>query len=375
VRPILYVATTGHGFGHATRMAAVVATIQRSRPDVLPVMVTMSPRWLLASYLEGDFIYRPRCLDVGVIQADSLAIDQAATLEQLQDLQRRSRSLIAAEVDFIRQMSIKNGQVALVLADTPWLAIAIAQGAGVPCWLVGNFGWDFIYRDWGGEFGAIADQISAAYAQSDRLFRLPFHEPMAAFPNITDVGLTGGAPRDSVDVLRDRLQLPEVPRDRTVLLTFGGLGLRQIPYDTLRRFDNWLFLTFDRQAPDDQPNVVKILDPIEDQATQRGDRPVDLMPLCGRVVSKPGYSTFAEACRLEVPIATLTRTGFAEASLLLNGIQDVAHHQILNAQAFLAGDWSFLEQPCTPPRTATRLAKDGNGAIAQAVVNQLPAPP
>jgi hypothetical protein len=121
--------------------------------------------------------------------------------------------------------------------------------------------------------------------------------------------------------------------------------------------------------------VVKILDPIEDQATQRGDRPVDLMPLCGRVVSKPGYSTFAEACRLEVPIATLTRTGFAEASLLLNGIQDVAHHQILNAQAFLAGDWSFLEQPCTPPRTATRLAKDGNGAIAQAVVNQLPAPP
>lgn len=354
-------------------MAAVVATIQRSRPDVLPVMVTMSPRWLLASYLEGDFIYRPRCLDVGVIQADSLAIDREATLQRLQELQGRSRALIAAEVDFIRQMSIKNGRVVLVLADAPWLAIAIAQGAGLPCWLVGNFGWDFIYRDWGGEFGAIADQISATYAQGDRLFRLPFHEPMAAFPRITDVGLTGGSPRESVEGLRDRLQLPDVPRDRTVLLTFGGLGLRQIPYAALRRFDHWLFLTFDRQAPDDQPNLVKILDPTDDQVTRRGDRPVDLMPLCGRVVSKPGYSTFAEACRLNIPIATLSRTGFAEAPLLLNGIQDVAPHQILDVQAFLDGDWSFLEQPCTPPRTTTRLAQDGNETIAQAVLDILPA--
>jgi hypothetical protein len=41
------------------------------------------------------------------------------------------------------------------------------------------------------------------------------------------------------------------------------------------------------------------------------------MPICGRVVSKPGFSTFAEAVKLEVPIVSMTRDDFAESTFLI----------------------------------------------------------
>ncbi len=355
-RPILYVAITNHGFGHATRTASVAATIQQLCPEVLLIMVTTAPRWLLQLYIEGDFIYRPRAFDLGVVQTDSLTMDKVATLEKLQQIRSQQRSLIASEVNFMRQ-----NRVNLILADVPPLVAAIAKTAGIPCWMSSNFGWDFIYRPWGGEFEAIVDWMSDCYSQCDRLFRLPFHESMSAFPNITDVGLTGSSPRYPVDELRSNWGI-SAPIDKTVLLSFGGFGLQQIPYDNLQQFPDWQFITLNLSAPE-LPNLIKI--------TDQKLRPVDFMPLCGRVISKPGYGTFAEAVRAGVPIVTMTREDFAEAALLLEGITNYTHHQILNPAEFFHSNWEFLHQPLQPPQQPQPIAKDGNEAIAHAVIKAI----
>jgi hypothetical protein len=357
--PILYVAITNHGFGHATRTAAVAAEIQRLCPESLLILVTTAPRWLLESYIEGDFIHRPRAFDVGVLQSDSITMDKAATLEKLQQLKQQQRSIIASEVNFIRQ-----NRVRLVLADIPPLAAPIAHAAGIPAWMMSNFGWDFIYRAWGGEFVEIADWIAACFGQCDRLFRLPLHEPMSAFSHITDVGFTGGTPRYSSAELQQRFNLI-APIDQTILLTFGGLGLAQIPYQNLQRLPEWQFFTFDRDAPD-LPNLIKI--------TDHCYRPVDLMPVCGRVVSKPGFSTFSEACRVGTPLVSITRDDFAEAAMLTSGVQDYLPHQILDPSEFFQGDWEFLRQPLQPPRQPELIDRNGNETIAQAVVNFLQSP-
>lgn len=356
LRPILYVAITNHGFGHATRTASVVAEIKRRCPEVLIALVTTAPRWLLESYIQGDFIHRPIALDIGIIQSDSLTMDKPATLEKLKKIRAQAQMIVAGEANYIRQ-----NRMSLVLADIPPLATAIAHAADVPCWMISNFGWDFIYRAWGGEFVEMADWIAEKFSQCDRLFRLPFHEPMSAFPNITDVGLTGGSPRLSVADLRTKFNLT-APVEQTALLTFGGLGLDQIPYQNLQHFPDWQFITFDRQAPN-LPNLIK--------NTDSQFRPVDFMPLCGRVVSKPGYSTFAEACRMDVPIISITRDDFAESPVLLAGIQDHAYHQILKPAEFFQSEWQFLEKPLHSPRTAKTVRKDGNEAIAHAVSEYL----
>ena len=355
-RPAIYFAITAHGFGHAVRAASVAEAVRQLDPEIQLFLVTTAPRWLLEAYIQGDYIHRPRALDVGVIQADSLTMDQGATLAELRRLGDRRAALIASEADFIR-----TNRISLVLADIPPLAAPIAAAAGVPCWMMSNFGWDFIYRDWGGEFWAIADQLSQDYQQCDRLFRLPLHEPMSAFPHLEDTGLTGGHPGFPLEYLRATFQLT-APPERTVLLSFGGLGLQKIPYNVVKDFPDWLFISFDTKAPA-LPNLRRIED--------RRYRPVDFMPLCNRVISKPGYSTFSEALRLGLPIVSLTREGFAESPLLLAGIQDYSEHQLLTPAEFFQGSWDFLNRAPDPPRQATRLPTDGTECIARIIVNAL----
>jgi hypothetical protein len=353
-RPSLYVAITNHGFGHVTRTASVLAELQRRCPELRLIVATTAPRWLLEAYLTADFIHRPRQLDVGVIQSDSLTLDPAATLTALEGLRASAAELIDAESRFIKDQGIQ-----LVLADIPPLATQIAKAAGVPCWMMSNFGWDLIYQQWGEKFDGMVNWIQDCFADCDRLFRLPFHAPMAGFPVIEDIGLTGGQPRHTVQEICDKLKL-SAPKERLVLLTFGGLGLHDIPYHRLEYFPDWQFITFDTKAPDDWPNLVKV--------NGKAYRPVDLMPACGLMVSKPGYGTFAEGCRVGIPIVSLPRANFAEAQYLLAGLQQYSFHQILEIGEFTASSWEFLERPMHPPLTTERLATDGNEVIAQAIL-------
>ncbi|MFZ4640034.1 MAG: glycosyl transferase [Nodosilinea sp.] len=354
--PVVYIAITNHGFGHATRAASIAATLKALAPEVDLILATLAPQWLLQEYLPWDFEYRPVAFDLGVIQPDSLTMDRQATLEQLRQIQASRGQRVEAEARFL-----KNRGVRLVLGDIPPLATAIAHAAGVPCWMVGNFGWDFIYRAMGEEFVPLADWVGDCFRDCDRLFRLPFHEPMAAFPVVTEAGLTGGTPRYDPAVLRDRWHL-STPPDRTVLLTFGGLGLQTIPYAQLAKFSDWQFLTFDQDIPE-LPNLMAV--------PRQGFRPVDVMPICSRVVSKPGFSTFSEACRLDLPIVTITREDFAEGPILVSSMQDHNWHQVLSPEEFFQGRWDFLNQPLQPPRTDQAVAKNGNETIAKAMVEYL----
>ena len=351
-QPVVYIAVTSHGFGHAVRSATIAAKLQQLRPDIALVFATVAPEWLLQSYVEGDFIYRPSIFDVGVIQSDSFTMDKETTLAKMLDIIERENEIIHREVEFI-----DNNNVGLILADIPALAVPIARAANIPCWMMSNFGWDFIYDDWGEEFAEVVSWVKNYYHQSDRLFRLSLSEPMSAFPNITDVGLTGTTPRYSQEDLRAKFNLT-APQEKTVLLTFGGLGIQAIPYHNLQRFDHWQFITFDRAAPD-LPNLFKV--------TDRAFRPLDFMPLCSKVVSKPGYSTFSEALYLDKPIISLTREGFAEAKILLDGIQNYSHHRIVSFAEFRHGNWDFITQNLLPPRLNTTLAKDGAETIVRAI--------
>ncbi|MEM9116788.1 MAG: glycosyl transferase [Cyanobacteria bacterium P01_F01_bin.56] len=352
----LYMAITNHGFGHATRATAVAATVKQLQPDVNIIMATTAPRWLLSSYFDGLFTLREVALDIGVLQPDSLTMDKAATLAALKNIRDRQSELVEQEASFLQAAGVN-----LVLGDIPPLSAIAARAAQIPCWMMSNFGWDFIYRPWGGEFVEMADWIADCFTQCDRLFRLPFHEPMSAFPHITDVGLTGGIPRLSETEARSRFHLT-APKEKTILLTFGGLGITGIPYKNLARFPDWQFITFDRAAPD-LPNLCKVNDYTL--------RPVDFMPFCGRVVSKPGFSTFAEACRLDLPIVTVTRDNFAEGPVLVTAMKQHSYYQVMTPQELAEGTWDFLQAAPQPPLTDQKLSKTGNEEIAGAIAEFL----
>lgn len=355
-RHTLYVAVTYHGFGHVSRTAAVLARLCELMPDVTPVFVTTAPRWLLKAFFPYHFVHRRQPLDVGAVQRKRFDVDKPATLQALRKTERGRRSLIAREALFIRDAGIP-----LVLADIPPVATEIAKAAAVPCWMISNFGWDFIYRSWGSEFLATADQAASCYSRCDRLFRLPFHEPMQAFPTVQDVGLIGPIPRYSRRELATALSLPS-DRTRNILLTFGALAGHRIPYRNVLRFPEYDFFTLDPTAPA-HPNLHRITGPKY--------RPVDIMPLCSRIICRPGYTTFAEACRVRVPTVTTTRPDFPESRFLLEGLRNYNHYQILEPAAVLDSRWTFLRQPMAEPREKRTLRTDGNDVVAREIMRFL----
>lgn len=355
-RPIIYIAISNYGFGHTTRTAAVANTIKKLYPKILVIIATTTPRWLLENHIDGYFIHRPRAFDFGVVQSGSLDVNRQVTLEKLWEIRQNQNSIISSEANFIRQ-----NRVNLILADIPFLVSKIARVADVPCWMMSNFGWNLIYRDWGGEFLEIADWVDECYSQSSRLFRLPFHENMSTFPNITDVGLISSSPRYPEEYIRSTWGIYTLP-EKTILFTFGGLGLQSIPYGNIERFFGWQFITFDKSAPE-LPNLIRINDPKW--------RPIDVMPVCGKIVSKPGFSTFAEAIKLGVPIISITRGNFAESAFLLEGIVNYSHHQIISPEDLFNGNWDFLYKPFMPPRKSEAIAKDGNEVVARSVITYI----
>jgi hypothetical protein len=361
-RPTLYVSITNHGFGHAARTSAVAGLVQELLPEVQLIIATTAPRWLVASYVSGDFIYHPCGHDVGVIQADSLQMNLPATLQEWQKIFDRQEEIISSEAAFLQKMGVD-----LVFADIPPLAMPIGKRAGVPVWAASNFGWDFIYHEWGAEFADITQWIGECYGQCDRMFHLPLSESLDHFPVQEPAGLTGGKSRYSAADVRRDLRLKE--SERTVLMVFGGLGLQAIPYKNVELFPEWQFLTFDRSAPD-LPNLRCIPDPSNDDVSRRY-RPVDIFPICDLVVSKPGYTTYAEAMIADLPVATIPRSGFAESAIIQAALQDYSYHQIIDSVDFFTGCWDFLHQPVLPPRSGQGLPKNGTEQIAQAIVGFL----
>ena len=97
-----------------------------------------------------------------------------------------------------------------------------------------------------------------------------------------------------------------------------------------------------------------------------GVRPLDAMPLVGRLITKPGYSSFCEAFSQDVGIHLVRRRGFAEAPVLERQLQLHGRHRLISAAQLHRGDWE-LDQPLLEPE-AGPLASDGAAVAARSLV-------
>src|SRR5580704_6206460 len=131
---------SGHGFGHASRAIELIRELRVQRSDARIVVRTSVPRWLFAPIAGGDVQVQALETDTGVVQTDSLHLDEEQTARNagrfFEDFDRRA----AIEAELIRGIGAD-----LVAGDIPPLAFAAARRAGVPSVAIGNFTWDWIY--------------------------------------------------------------------------------------------------------------------------------------------------------------------------------------------------------------------------------------
>ena len=293
---------TGHGFGHATRMAAVLGALVGRVPGLRLSLISTAPEWLFRLNLAAPFDFRSRALDVGVIQEDSIRLNAQATLEAYARVLETQAAVVEEEAALLRR-----SRVDLVVADIPPAAFPVARRAGVPGVGISNFSWDWIYAAYVRDLpdrAPLLEAIRAAYAEADLFLRLPFHGPCDAFPVVRDIPMVARRARCPRAEARRRLGLSEARP--AVLLSFGGFDTRGIDFESGGATGRVPVSDHAGSAP-----------PRPERPDGRAGRPAlrGLVAQADAVITKPGYGIVSDCLANRVPVLYTSRGEFAEYDL------------------------------------------------------------
>jgi hypothetical protein len=345
---LVYACISSHGFGHGARTTSVLCELAELVPDCRLVLSTgVEPAFLKVAMGEVAFEQRPCRWDVGMLQSNALDLDPEGTLLALEELEARIPAQVEQEAAWIRAQGCRT----LILGDVPPSSAHLARALHCPLIWLASFGWDAIYRPLGAAFAPWAEQALRLYREGDLLLQCPLSLPMDWDIESVEVGFTCSSPRHDPSDVAERLQLPE-ERERCVLISFGGLGMAMDP-SWLALWPHHVFVGVDprlQEAPNGRLLPADL-------------RPLDVMPLAARMITKPGYSSFCEAFQQGVGLHVVRRQGFAEAPVLERGLKEEGWHRFLEEEAFRAGAWE-LDQPLIAPR-APRCRKDGSHQAAE----------
>ena len=337
---------SGHGFGHASRQIELIHEILAQRPATRIVVRSSVPRWFFASLAASGVAIQALETDTGVVQANSLSMDEDETARQAARFFDGFERRTAIEAEMLRGIGAD-----LVVGDIPPLAFAAAAAAGVPSLAIGNFTWDWIYGGYPAFdrlAPAVIPAIRRAYASATRALRLPLHggfEPMAAvtldIPFIARTSTKGRA---------ETRRLLGLAGNRPIVLpSFGGHGAT-LPLETLRQSDRFTIL-----GPFNEP--------------PGGLHYQDLVAAADIVVSKPGYGIVSECVANGTALLYTSRGRFIEYDLFVAEMPGLLRCRHISQDDLLAGRWAdaidaLLAQPAPPHRPAL----DGAAVAARAVL-------
>jgi len=309
---------SGHGFGHATRVAEVLRVVRERRVEAPLAVVTSGPESLYRKTVPGELLFRSLPCDVGLVQQGALVIDEAATAEQCRVFDAGFEALAAAEGRWLQSVGAR-----VVLGDIPPLAFAAAAESRVPSLALTNFSWDWIYRHLARRHEALvasAELAARAYAHTGLLLELPFAGDLSAFPRRERIPLLARRPRVQRAEARRRLGLDARP---AVLVSFGGLGLPGLGRETLADLDEFRFV-----YPDEcDASRLEVL----------GLGYVDVVGAADVVVTKPGYGIVADAIGAGTRLVYTERGDFPEYPILVREMAEYLPCVHVSNEDLLAG--------------------------------------
>jgi L-arabinokinase len=371
MRPIVWY-ISGHGFGHASREIEIINALRDRCPDVPVIVRTGARRWIFDLTLRAPVDFQPAECDTGVVQIDSLRLDEAETVGRAAAFYADFDARVAAERDLLKTI-----YPALVIGDVPPLAFAAADAAGIPSVAIANFTWDWIYQGYEPErFGApgLVALIRDACARAGLFLRLPMWGGFDMAPPEATRDLPLVARRSTRDPTDTRKALG-LPRDRTlVLLSFGGHGLKGLSPAAFDTFGDEFVavitghLEMSEAARQSRRGVVEF----DEQGLYDGGwRYEDLVAAVDVVATKPGYGIIAECAAHQTALLYTSRGHFVEYEVLVQEMPRYVRSQFIPQDALFAGEWrpyleGLLSQDRPEPADVT-----GAAAAADLIVERL----
>lgn len=352
---------TGHGLGHASRSCRIINTLKRRRPEIAVEVVSDAKGWFLKNFLDPSVPVIGRGLEFGVLQSDSLLMQEEQTLLACRALLESAERVIGAEA-----ASLNKERVGLVVADIPFLAFSAAARAGLPSAGISNFTWDWIYEGFAETipgFGDVVEGVRRHYAAGELFLRLPFHGNCPPMREVEDIPLVARLPRSSREEVRAMLGIPS--GRKVALLSFGGFGLAKFDAAPLERIKGWYFLG--------EPGLGGNRSNVREIPFGQFHYP-DLVRCADVVVTKPGYGIVSECIALETAVLYTDRGNFREQAVLVEGLHRFARaREIDNARLRRGELGEDLEALVTQPLPAETLRTDGDEVAAERLAHLLEA--
>lgn len=361
--PSLVFYISGHGFGHASREIEVINAVVPRLPGWTVVARTTAARWLFERTATPRLEVVDGPTDTGVIQIDSVRLDEAATVRTAAAFYRDLPAKAAAEAEWLRRRDAR-----LVISDAPPLACAAAAAAGVPAIVLSNFTWDWIYEAYPrGEAPDLLPRIRDAYRHAEAGWRLPLHGGFATFDRIVDVPFVARQATVPAEVVRRRLGLPA---GRLALTSFGGYGLRDFDAARLDCTDGWHVIITGREPAPGLPRCVHFI--AERAVYEAGMRYEDLVAAVDVVVTKPGYGIISECVANRTAMLYTSRGRFPEYDVMVREMPRYLRCGFIDQELLLAGRWKeALERLAASPPPPERPATDGADVVAGMIAARL----
>ena len=291
---------SGHGFGHSSRVQAVVERLLEDSNWTVEIR-TSAPRWFYRWLLSESCTHTSVQLEPGVVQRDAFHHDARATLQAWEATLQQGDRFVEQEASHL-----DTSGCAVVISDMAPLAFAAARAAGVPSLAMGNFTWDWIlehYLDREPELASVIRQVRRLYGMADQYLRLPMSHETDVFDRQRTVDLVARRHHATAGELRQRLGLDS--HHVLILLCFGGVGFSGVSLEQVPRYPG-ARCVWDRE--ESLPDVLLSVSPQTHYP--------DLIRAADVVLTKPGYGILAEAMAGGTPVVYARRHGFRESAML-----------------------------------------------------------
>lgn len=286
--------------------------------------------------------------DVGCIQRGPLDIDVPATWEAHRTFHATWEKRMAAEVS-----ALATASPALVLADTPYLAVSAAKEAAIPAVVVASFTWSEVLQFFGDsspDHRAVVEAIQRSYAGAEMALRIAPGLPMSAIGKVTDIGPVAEPALGQRNLLRSSLGIRE--SERLVLVGFGGIPLETLPWEQMEQMEGFHFLVDGLERSSHRVHSLASVPFSFKTALASVDA----------VMTKPGYGTIVEAVALNLPVVYVRRYNFADEAPLVQFLHEYGCGDELTRESFAAGHWRpalealFSRAPSARPPAMTGAA-------------------
>ncbi len=320
----LYVAISGHGYGHVGQVAPVVNGLCQKRSKLNVIVRCSIQRDVLSSLITVPFEHDQTPVDFGMLMRNPLDVLVDESHQQYYELHRDWSSAVKQEAKKLAKVKPD-----LILANIPYVILAAAKQQNISSVALSSLNWAEIYAGYCGDkkrAPAIIQQMRQAYESAKYFLKVTPSMDMPGLGNIKSIGPVTRVGLNQRKKLNQILTLD--PSNKLVMASLGGIPGQSVVV-------RW------PEIPGIQWLVTG------DDWPQRADiTPFNKIPLsyinalcsCDAMITKPGYGSVAEVVCNQIPVLYAKRHDWPEEPFLVEWLEKHGNAKEISREQLEQGD-------------------------------------